>query len=81
MTCLSWCTYTRVLICCAAAHSSNLGLKSNRTGAQSGTLSPSGRNVSGLSVIAADHAGEGEEEWEQDMRGLRGDEVSRQCKP
>ncbi|KAJ1309172.1 hypothetical protein OPQ81_004843 [Rhizoctonia solani] len=50
------------------------GLKSNRTGTQSGTLSPSGRNVSGLSVIAADHAGEGEEEWEHDMRGLRGDE-------
>ncbi|KAG8691417.1 hypothetical protein FRC11_004181 [Ceratobasidium sp. 423] len=50
------------------------GFKSNRTGTQSGTLSPSGRNVSGLSVIAADHAGEGEEEWEQDMRGLRNDE-------
>ena len=50
------------------------GLKSNRTGAQSGTLSPSGRNVSGLSVIAADHAGEGEEDWERDMRGLRNDE-------
>ncbi|CEL63809.1 YTH domain family protein 1 OS=Mus musculus GN=Ythdf1 PE=2 SV=1 [Rhizoctonia solani AG-1 IB] len=50
------------------------GFKSNRTGTQSGTLSPSGRNVSGLSVIAADHAGEGEEEWEHDMRNLRGDE-------
>lgn len=50
------------------------GFKSNRAGTQSGTLSPSGRNVSGLSVIAADHAGEGEEEWEHDMRGLRGDE-------
>ncbi|KAF8760058.1 YTH protein [Rhizoctonia solani] len=47
---------------------------SNRTGTQSGTLSPSGRNTSGLSVIAADHAGEGEEEWEHDMRNLRGDE-------
>ncbi|CAE6438041.1 unnamed protein product [Rhizoctonia solani] len=50
------------------------GFRSTRTGTQSGTLSPSGRNVSGLSVIAADHAGEGEEEWEQDMRSLRGDE-------
>ncbi|CAE6457976.1 unnamed protein product, partial [Rhizoctonia solani] len=50
------------------------GFKSNRAGTQSGTLSPSGRNVSGLSVIAADHTGEGEEEWEHDIRGLRGDE-------
>ncbi|CAE6434079.1 unnamed protein product [Rhizoctonia solani] len=50
------------------------GFRSNRTGTQSGTLSPSGRNTSGLSVIAADHAGEGEEEWEHDMRNLRGDE-------
>ncbi|QRW16487.1 YTH domain family protein [Rhizoctonia solani] len=51
-----------------------IGFRSNRTGTQSGTLSPSGRNTSGLSVIAADHAGEGEEEWEHDMRNLRGDE-------
>ncbi|KAB5596246.1 YTH domain family protein 1 [Ceratobasidium theobromae] len=48
------------------------GLKSNRSGAQSGALSPSG--MSGLSVIAADHAGEGEEDWEHDMRGLRHEE-------
>ncbi|QRV73139.1 YTH domain family protein [Ceratobasidium sp. AG-Ba] len=55
--------------------------KSNRTGTQSGTLSPSGRNINSLSSIAADHAGEGEEEWEHDMRGLREEEVSPSVSP
>ncbi|KAG9095880.1 hypothetical protein FS749_009551 [Ceratobasidium sp. UAMH 11750] len=50
--------------------------RSNRTGTQSGTLSPSGRNINSLSVIAADHAGEGEDEWEPDMRGLRDEHVA-----